>query len=315
MGPRVPAIPPNPAGLSTSTQACNTAGYLATDIIRASLSKVVADYNAGQTEVNIVLGLASLIPGLGLVADIAIGAGVILNNALAGAGTGPYTTALGDSTLWARVTCAIYVAISGVGYVDASNFATVAGALGAVSYADAGVISTLVAYWNSLGLTGVQAAQAAGALYTADCSGCGWCYHWDLTAGQGGWSVLYGVGHYEAGVGFVADSGGSSEGIYMGRSDIPAQALASIALTMTHPTDTATPESDIELHHAGATSGVIYFAPANSAAPQTVTLDLSASIADFVQIYLHPAGTTARVIITGITLRGSGANPFGPNNC
>lgn len=155
-----------------SSQACNTAGYLAAEIIRASLSKVVSDYNAGQTTVNIVLGLASLIPGLGIVADLAIGAGLVLNNAIAGAGTGPYTTALGDATLWARVSCAIYLAIVTVGYTDGSNFGAVHDALAAVTYTDAGVIATIAAYWNALGLTGVQAAQAAGALYVGDCSAC-----------------------------------------------------------------------------------------------------------------------------------------------
>jgi hypothetical protein len=176
-GPPVPAIPPNPGGVDMSTQACNTAGYLAAAIIKASLSKVVTDLDADQTVLNVALGLVALIPGIGLVADIGIGAAVVLNNLITAQTTAPYTTALGDSTLWARLSCAIYLAIVTVGYVDASNFDAVATALGGVTYADADVIATIVAYWNALGLTGVQAAQAAGALYVGDCSGCAELVH------------------------------------------------------------------------------------------------------------------------------------------
>lgn len=171
-GPVPPPVPPNPQGSATAVEACNIASYLTQLVIKASVNQQVNAINAAATILDAALGLAALIPGIGLVFDLALAGAYALNSIIASTGTSAFTTALADAALWSEVQCAIYLAIKAVGYVDASNYAAVGTALEAVVYSDDDVTDAIAAYWTSLTLQGVQAAQSAGSLYLGDCSAC-----------------------------------------------------------------------------------------------------------------------------------------------
>lgn len=178
-----PGAPPSIPGVAFEQASCNIAAYLAQDVLRGALNQ--AQHSAGLTQTALEFGgaLLALIPGV----DVAIvgyyAASAALYSAVIGGTLSDYTAAASDDTLWAAMTCAIYGVIREDGEVTAANFAAVASAISAVTYTHAEVPPAAADFFTGLGIEGVRAAQAAGALNVADCSGCGssgaWCTWWE----------------------------------------------------------------------------------------------------------------------------------------
>lgn len=167
-----PGTPPYQPGQTTSQLACSVAGFIATEIIQAGVSETLSGFNLGHDVVDIATAILTTIIGGPLVGVVATTAVNALYNAIASGTTAHFTSALSDPTLWADVTCAIFAATSGDGYVTSSNFAAVEAAICAIGYVYPDVVSAICDYVTNLGYSGIAALQIPGAVAVVDCSGC-----------------------------------------------------------------------------------------------------------------------------------------------
>lgn len=164
--------PPNLGG-TTSSRACNIAGYLAHAVIRESLQKAIDAIQADQTVLGYGVAIIGLIPGAGLIINGIMKALQGIYNAIFSGTLTHYQDAAADDTLWSRMTCAIYGAISTDGAVTDGNYGAVHTAVCGVTYMHADVITTICNYVGDLGASGLENLQQMGALSAYDCSGCG----------------------------------------------------------------------------------------------------------------------------------------------
>jgi hypothetical protein len=146
-------------------QACNIAGYLAADVIKASMQSAIDSKNSSLFLFDSVAAISAAIGVAIPFFDLLVAGATILVNAVAAGTTSHYTDAIASTTLWSEVQCIIYNDIKAVGYVDSSSYTTIGTDLAAISYVHSDVVTAIAAYWVGLGLTAVQSAQAAGSLY------------------------------------------------------------------------------------------------------------------------------------------------------
>lgn len=165
--------PPLIPGQPTLNRACNIAGYLSNYVIKESISQgtnsVVNAFSIATT----VWGIVRFIPGFAEALPLTW---LAINGLLAGitaVGVVPFQTAVNDPTLFPAITCAIYNAILSDGQVTVGNFPAIVTNISALTFADAGVKSTIIDYINNLGASGLMALQTGGPFVAYDCTGCG----------------------------------------------------------------------------------------------------------------------------------------------
>jgi hypothetical protein len=202
-----PGTPPAAPGQTTSEQACSIAGYIAQYVIQTALSSVVNGYNTGQTALEVATGILALIPGVDVVFAAITGAITLLYSAVTSGTISEFTAAESDPVLLADLTCAIYSATNGDGYVTEANFASVQANIAAISYTYPDVISAISDWLDAFGYGGLAAAQVPGAYTVVDCSSCpAWTWTFDFTVSDGGWEVVpaSGGGSYASGQGWAS---------------------------------------------------------------------------------------------------------------
>jgi hypothetical protein len=325
-GGYTPGTPGNPQDVSLAQQACNIAAYIAAEVLQVSMAQMVSNYNAARDMVDSVVALFELIPGVDAVYGLFVGAAAILYNAYTALTISDFTDASTDATLLADMKCAIYEAILADGMVDSSNFAAIVTAVGAISYAHSDVIDALVAYLNALGATGLEQLQLLGSTYVGDCSTCSsppdWCFRWDLTASQGPWSLpadLGPSGVWTSGQGLVATSDGSKWEIDT-VLNIGSTPITAIEVEYAQAQPNSTTDSFIALRDGPGELGtgnvqLVLAWNTQDAALHSYDFGFGPSVGTRVWIRATSAlaGTPNR--IAAITLRGTGANPFGASNC
>jgi hypothetical protein len=314
-----PPIPPNPGADPIEQHACNLAGYLATEIIQLSMARMVSGITLMDPEVKIVRDIIDLLPGASLVLDTMTTSLSDFYNTVTGGTLSHYSDASTDGALWSAVTCAIYNAIRTVGYVNAANFAAVAVAIGAVSYAHAEVVNAIAFYFVQIGLPGIQALQVVGAIDTIDCTDCGgWCYEFDFTTAAGGW-VTYtpGVTVWTNGVGFVGSfvvaQGGSEVAIFLTLPHDLFLTDCSVNFRLQDNQGIAFRGIDLNLDGVNVVEAT-GFPTVGDGAIVGHTFALGA-IGDTIYVIARSTGGMSNAIFENVELRGTGPNPFGVTNC
>jgi hypothetical protein len=165
--------PPSGVGPGGTQQACNIAGYIATALIHDVINRIVQETQQGQTIVNVIAGLLSIIPAIGQALAGLLKALYALNNTINGPNLSHYQDALGDPSLFGKIACAIYGCISADGQVTDANFPCIITAVGSVSYVHADVITAIVVYLGNIGAGGLESLQLPGVVAVYDCSACG----------------------------------------------------------------------------------------------------------------------------------------------
>jgi hypothetical protein len=307
--------------VSVSQQACNIAYYLTQSMLKASINQVVNDVTAGRTMATSVAAIVALIPGVDLTIGLIVGAGAILVNIISTGTLSDYSGALADGTLWARVECAIYLAIVADGQVTPGNFAALVAAVGAVSYAHADVIASMVSYLNAGGVNVLLAAQNLGSTYVGDCSACApWCWRLDFTAAALPWHLGGGPdGVYVAGVGYqgTTDAGGYVKQELDMYTTFAAAHVESIEIEFLRTSADTHANSYFQVYLASGFLQLYAIPGTANAAPQTVTIPIVQASIDQINLRMSADGGTAgSLIVTAVRYRGHGAvNPFGASNC
>lgn len=324
-GPAGPAFigqgdaPPNPQGATTAQQGCNIAAYLAASIVKASLQSFVDSKNGALSQVDAVAATIALLTGFDPIVDLIVGAAAIGANYVYAQTTSDYTDALADPVFLSDVQCAIYEAILVDGYATAGNFAAILTNLAAISYAHADVVTTVHDYVSALGVTGLQMMQVMGSLYVGDCSACGtWCYTWDFTAAaMASWSSYNtGTTNWVPTSGYVgsyyAPGNLTETGVYL---NLPsAQFIADFDVTFVATVAAAGTERDIFWYNGGVQVGITATSQAGSGTPVVQGVTVGATI-DQVLVILRNPGSSTPPVISRLTMRGTGTNPYGTDNC
>jgi hypothetical protein len=191
----VAPIPPNPQGATTSQHACNIAGFIAAEVIQRTMIKMESYVGTVDEQVmfarDVLQTIAFAFP---ITYDVGIFLYQFYQDAV-GQTLAEVTAAATDPTLWADVTCAIYNAIRGVGYITAASYVAAGANLSVISSPHAWAVAAIAAFWNGMGLTNAQALQNQGAMDDVDCSGCGagpLTAYFDFTTGAHGFSPYLG---------------------------------------------------------------------------------------------------------------------------
>ena len=315
-GTYTPGLAPNPAGSTESTAACNIAYYLAHSVVETALTQAVSKINDNAGAATFALAVMALIPGVDVIEAIVVGSLGAVYLKIQRDSVSDYETALADGALWDSITCAIYGAIVVDGGVTSTNFAAVVAAVGAVAFASSAVHDTVVSFLSNLGAVGLMQVQSIGVLTEADCSACsaypGWCYTWDFTASDGGWSAESGgYGHYVAGVGFVGNDIGGADIMYIHSPTFAATMITDIDMYVTfsdrHAPDHGGTYNVAESVQMGGTIDGTFIGTGE------FTLHVNSLETGFVAA---PAGNLYSVVqLHRFTAHGTGVCPFGTPNC
>jgi len=259
-----------------------------------------------------IIGLAAFIPGFNvlyaLVLAFAFFAVTIAKSILEAAFTEP---------VYDQIRCIFYCNIDEDGQMSQAQFDA--------AYADLIDLDTIARTWvqyifNTFGCVGLSdAGVALEAAADCDCD-CGWCFHFDFTTSDGGWSPVnisgtdYAV--YTAGVGWQAkiyqDGCTDHAYIYM-RYDFGATIDNLGETTM----DFTLPYYEGTVHFYDQRLGGSIASRQSCGnmitSPQTVTL--TPVPCDQLDVTINSCNSGGGMTITGLTFRGLGDCPFGTPNC
>lgn len=307
--------------LAMDTADCNTAVLIVGQVqqIVDQLKDVIA----------VAGGIAGLVGVLTstIAAILSAGAALPLVVALGGATLG-FSTAAIDAALtadvWERLMCNIQCVTLGATQITASMWEAIKAR---IVEDETGVAETIL--WNVvnfMGPAGIQNAVAMGvegAFLPADCEDCNcageWCYEWDFTASNGGWTIATDVNGARAT--YVAGQG------YKTRLSGPGpNRVNNVFLNVSLGTSRIT---GVEVDYSVANflpkteNYIVPGWPGNNAPiPQDGTgtaarYDLDLGAADLSQIYWDflSGNTVMEITISRFRLIGDGGNPFGEDNC
>lgn len=320
--PQVP-VPVNPG--NPEDNACAIAEWLTEQLWIIAGQKLHDALNAGERVDQFINDLVTQIAAFAPILDVIVGPFQAMYTTQLPEPLANLQTALSDTTFEADVRCAIYSAISGVGYVNFTNFSGVVTAIGAISYTYSYIPTMLANLFNSLGLPAIQALQAVNPITAADCTSCGqtWCHYFDFSVSDGGWlttgfSGFF--GNYVPGVGWEGvNIGANYNGVQIYFDLGAAHNITEVQVNLTSNGGSTSGQP----HLVGTTnapgSSYVWSAstpfPANAPAYAWQSGTGSGSARYAVAAYVS-APSTATTIIAGIQLRGTGPSPFsGGSNC
>lgn len=194
-------LPPNPNDKAPDVLACAIAAYLAQDILLSGIQQAVNNINNNLLLLDFGASVLTLIPEFVLVAAF-YDAVASIYTVVSEGNLSNFEAALADPTLLPLVTCAIYNAIVGDGYVDPANCGAIIANISGISYTYPDVISAIAAYASAIGCTGLaQVSQIAGLAEGGGCGGCAapgtqWGFLYDTTGTKGdfnAWTLTLGT--------------------------------------------------------------------------------------------------------------------------
>lgn len=298
-------LPPNPGDKTPDELACAISKYISEQVIVAAMGKAVTAISDDLTLLQFGLDVVNIIPEFVLV-SLAADAFSAIYVAVQEGTLSDFEAALTDATLLSDVICAFYGCIVADGYVKPANFACIVAAVGSISYAHSDVISAIVAYLNALGATGLaQLSQVAGLETGEDCSACGnWCYVWGpaFVPLDENWATVLGRGLFSSGVWnsvFQVDGEYLYIVIELDPTRTYTEVLADVTFTE-FPGAFMRFWTDMTLTTLVATED---------------TTTWAGSITGAGALLLSHSNTSAGFYIGQITMEGTGANPFGVDNC
>lgn len=303
-------LPPNPGDQSPSQLACSIASYLAENIIINAIGKAVTDIQDDLTLLQFGLGLLAIIPEFVIVAAGAEAFAAIYG-AIKDGDISDFEDALSDGMLLVNITCAIYSAINGDGYVTPGNFAAIVTNIEGITYAHPDVLTAIAAYVSALGPAGLaQLSQIAGLETSADCTSCGgpgeWCYEWEAGLADicADFTSYLSVATCSADVWTSGLEGGVTNFLYLTLPLDPTTEFTAIDVHV----DGDYSHADVIRIYAGGVGGTV-LVDNNS-----VSWAGSSTGGDTLLIGLQNTGGST-ITVDQVTIKGNGSNPFGASNC
>jgi hypothetical protein len=310
----IPIIPPNPGGDPILQHACNIAGYIAQEILQASITKAVTDYNASRTQLQFANDVLQDIAFAFPLTALAVDAFVLLYNEYTSLTIADFTSASTDPVLWSDVTCAIFSAIKATGYITAGNVGAVIANVCAITYTATDVITALCAFISNIGLQNLQGMQNIGAVDNVDCTGCSgyytWCFNFDFTVSQMGWNQFHAnPTTWTPGVGWVSGNNTlSCVDIY---TNVAIGYCVSVEI-FAQTVDVAPNPSNRQVEDT-AGGNVHQYTQANGVLD--VLVPVGHALGNVLVVLESGLAGVGIDKITAIKIRGTGTCPFGVPNC
>lgn len=213
--------------------------------------------------------------------------------------------------IWEIVRCRLYCLLRGNCSVTADTISAWATAVEPLGDVGPKVIAAQI---RSLALADARRrAYVYAKSPTAVCELCDeceddeWCYEFDFAADSGGWARVGGTtfGVWVSGVGWQGNQSGSVFAIYIERN-FAAATITSVEMVV-NVSGGLTADADWFINVGGTSQSGPLAAGINT---YTWTGNVSAG-----NIKVNPNDTTQNLTITRITVRGTGDNPFGTDNC
>jgi len=305
-----PPPPPNPQGATTDQQGCNLAAFLAEDVIRAALNSMISGYNDGLTIVAIAELIFGLIAGITVIGGLVLAATFGMIRAFASGLIGALTAAEADNTLWTDITCVIYNCIRADGHVTNANFGCISSGIRAITYSNMDALNAIADYVDTLGAAGLEQAQQVGVLNVADCTACdSWCHTWSSAADplNDGWSAYAGFASFNGTSWVDVANGSGTRSLYIQFTLAHAATITSIAVAGTFPS--GFDHTDQIRLYTGAVGTTTLVDQSD------VNWSGSASPSAGATILLSGQLPSTGAAYSAVTIRGTGTNPFGANNC
>lgn len=329
----VPAVPLQPVGETSDQLACNMAQYLANTVLQQMLATLSDAKAAGEDVNKWINSFAADFAAAAIWLEVAYQG---LSDAFVTAIAFPLTdleAVRDDTTWWNEVKCCFYAAFLDTPgtYVTSANLNVIATCVGTIPYPAHPWVPIMIGNLiNNLGIAFWQGVQQGGALATGDCSACTtWCRTLDFRAGPQGYSLIGPeVGGYTDGQ-WISGTG------WRGTYDPPNGAMSIHVDAATWPAGGTIESIDITWGADGSTTAsnpprdrkVVVFNGAS--AVHTITLDYGATSGIVTQRFTFAAVAATEVsvqmgenstgsgviILQSLTFRGTGANPYGANNC
>lgn len=284
---------------------------------RAYLEDLVNQVKAGVdalASITFVIGSVTTLIAVATAGAAFPAAAVIdVTSALFYAGSSALSLAF-DSAFYEDMQCIFYCQSNEDGQYDATQWQAVIDDLNAIGGLAGGSMAIAVQIAGADGLSNMGTVGAGG----GDCSECDcegeWCYTFDFLTSNGGWTQegTYTATYYSGeGWGAVDDLGTGNVDYSARHAGIEIDFGSSAYVTSMH----------FELSEGGNAQNAWWHPPAGTfdtpiaiiANPQGITIDATM---DGIAILIdrpNPNSMTSRIV--GITLRGTGANPFGEDNC
>lgn len=245
----------------------------------------------------------AIIGTAGLVGIIAAAAAAILTVSAA-----VFAAAFTDEDVWQPLTELLYCNVGDdMSFTQEQWFAVWSGIDGIFSGVANKHISNVLVLLGANGLTNV--ARTDHGVYDDTFCNCNtWCYTFDFTATDGGFSLTtgYSYGSWSSGIGWVGTTAGTGYSAMITRmfnTTTLTSAMATLAYTPNGSLSITEDELGATLYNHDITSG-IYGVSDVAVSVSGITLNPSAGAAQ--------GGNFA---LTALTLTGIGANPFGEGNC
>lgn len=273
------------------------------------------------TIVGVIAGILAIIITGGIATPIAIE----LAAALVGL-TGSTFLGLWTDSVYDQLLCILYCNANDDGSFSDAGYRRVLDEVQSQIGGLAGLC--LAGYFQLMGPVGLTNAGHASKQVTPDCSscgGCGWCFTWDFLTTVDDWHIWthqgeyagQAIGTWESGLGFrgkqFPNLPDTSLEIY--RTWGAATPLTSIEVTYTADAVNGPPQG-IYLRPGTGYDATVFHAQgmAGNSSDTVAAILLDGTARDSITVQLYAALTT-NFRITRITLRGTGTNPFGTDNC
>lgn len=249
-----------------------------------------------------ILAFLSVLGSGGLLTPLIVG----LMGTLISAGQAAFIAAM-TTEVYETLCCILYCHVNDDGSYDAAAIEAIAFDIDdQLDGLAAKFLKDTVRILGVKGLTNASATQ--GSDFDFDCSVCEcdetWCYEFDFTAEDGDWDVLY--GSWSSGIGWSGTAAGSGVSIVIYKAGLPEFNLTHI---------------EVDIEAAGTANiavildDVTGIAVANDAPTGSYDWDGDYTAG---KITLNPSSGSsqgANVVMTRVLFSGTGANPFGADNC
>lgn len=261
-----------------------------------------------------LLMLLFVIPGAGWLFGVA----VAVASAVLTAGVGVIAAAFTEP-VWEQLLCILYCNIRPDGTVTQADLDAIQADV--VDQCGSTVAAGTALIWRTWGFVGLTNAGIKNADPLADCDSCecGWCYTWDFTVDDGGWTVDSSAGTWVSGQGWQSVVlGGTSPALLMGINLLFANSLRSFLIEYTQVGGV---DCQDRLYYASGGYHALTSARgvSNGTDVSSYVLNDTTTI-DIPNIWYNwnenatPSAQT--ITIHRITITGDfGDNPFGTDNC
>jgi len=257
-----------------------------------------------------------------------------LAQGLVDAGAGNIATAM-TSGVYDDLECLLFCRMGGAGQLDGAGFSGLIADIADTFSGDAEtILSAIVGLAGLSGLNGL-ASQGFDRGNCASCGSCaGWCYSFDFTADDGGFTLggAYSPtnqqqGQWVSGTGWqhttTASGNARRRGVYITRR-IDATVITKVSMRYTYSAGAANTWENgygtwsINLEGDSVAGAVYPTLPGASPKEWTGSIDstlLGLSLMCCVHGPGLNTGSGGTCVITGVTFEGTGNNPFGTDNC